>query len=76
MALEAWLALNRHGWKASPASFVPGIVVSSERFSLNFLPNGVVVNYEAGQFTRDSGSKLAEKLSCKPATQPGAAADV
>jgi hypothetical protein len=50
--LSAWLAAHQDGWKSSVASYVPGVMVDGDGFSLNFLSSIAVLNYAGSQSTR------------------------
>ena len=51
-SLRKWLSENEQGWTKSPASYVPGVVVSYDKTQLNFINNVVVLNNENGQYTK------------------------
>ena len=53
----SWVKSNNTGWDSTLASYVPMLIVSGESFSFNFMGNGVVVNYEGGQFTKSVDPK-------------------
>lgn len=46
--------LNRHkeGWESTPATYVPGVYVSTPNGSINFLANSVIVNLPKGQYAK------------------------
>ncbi|MBI1424772.1 MAG: hypothetical protein GC149_15105 [Gammaproteobacteria bacterium] len=48
----SWVRNNKEGWSSTPASYVPGILVSGKSFTMNFMDNTVLVNYADGQFTK------------------------
>ena len=43
--LHTWLKQNERGWSSTPASFMPGIIVKGDKFSINFLRDIVILNY-------------------------------
>ena len=49
--LSDWIERNTDNWKASPASYVPGTVISGEGFSINVLNDGLILNYSGHQYT-------------------------
>lgn len=62
--LAAWLAQNKEGWKATLATYVPGVLVSGNDFSINFLGSSVILNYESGQYAHSIEPKQYEFLLC------------
>ena len=67
-SLAAWISNNKDGWSSSPASYVPGVLVSGRNFSVNFLSSLVVVNYPGGQLTRKASANEAAFLNCPRGT--------
>ena len=63
--LENWLSENRGGWQSTPASYVPGTVVSGSNFSLNFVGSIAIVNYSGGQYSHPAKPADYEFLKCK-----------
>ena len=45
--LRNWLIKNEDGWSSSPATYVPSVEVRGKRFTLNFLSNIAVLNFQA-----------------------------
>ena len=62
--LSAWLSKNTEAWAATPATYVPGVKVSGENFSVNFLGTGVILNYAHGQYSRSANPSEYEFLLC------------
>ena len=62
--LRRWVEQNREGWKPSPATYIPGKVVSGDGFGLNFLNNFAVFNYAGGQYTHTAPPEEHQFLSC------------
>jgi len=50
--LASWLSFNHDGWSPTPASYVPGVYVTGNNFSINFLKSNVIVNFRGGQFIK------------------------
>lgn len=73
--LSAWLSANGKGWEATPASYVPALVVSGTGFSINFLKGGAILNYNEGQYSHSADPSQYEFLHCANHTQQGAQAD-
>lgn len=64
-ALEKWLSQNRGGWQTTPASYVPGTVVSGAGFTLNFVGTVVVANVSSGQYSHPTTPTDYGFLQCK-----------
>ena len=64
-ALENWLSENQNGWQSTPASYVPGTVVSGVGFTLNFVGSLAIANYSGGQYSRSTKPVDYEFLQCK-----------
>ena len=62
--LATWLSQNREVWSATPASYVPGVMISGPSFSINFLGGGAIVQYEKGQFSHPAKPKDYEFVRC------------
>jgi len=71
LKLSAWLSANSKGWEATPASYVPALVVSGAGLSINFLKGGAIVNYAAGQYSHAVDPSQYEFLRCANHTQQG-----
>ncbi len=62
--IATWLNANKDDWEPSVVTFVPGVMVRGPDFTLNFLGDGAILNYEKGQFTSPSGSSFYSNLRC------------
>ena len=58
IALRQLLINNQEGWSQTLATYVPGVLVTSNGLSLNFLNAGIIANYSGGQFSKPI--KIAE----------------
>ncbi len=65
-----WLQDNQGGWERSVVSFVPGVMIRGRDFTLNFLGDGVILNFERGQFTHSIDATVYSHLKCE---EPSAA---
>lgn len=45
--LVAWLRSHQHGWKNTPATYVPRSLYTSPGISVNVLKSDVVINYQS-----------------------------
>ena len=50
--LNTWISNNRTGWTPTPATYVPGVLVSGKGFGINFLGNSVIISYSEGQYVK------------------------
>ena len=64
-ALEKWLNQNRGGWQTTPATYVPGKVVSGPDFTLNFIGSLVIANFAGGQYSHSIVPTDYGFLQCK-----------
>ena len=62
--LSAWIEQNSENWKATPASYVPGIMVSGNEFAMNILGEGVIINYDGGQYSHSIKPNALERMQC------------
>ena len=53
LQFENWARENKWGWSPTPATYVPGIVVSGGGHVFNFVGESVVVNNLDGQYSKD-----------------------
>lgn len=74
-ALAHWLQQNTGDWSATPATYVPGVLVAGNDFSINFLGNSVILNYAGGQYAHKVNPNEYEYLRCLPGTQQKAPPD-
>ncbi len=44
--LRDWIVKNEKGWSTSPATYVPSIEVRGRKFTLNFLHESVILNFQ------------------------------
>lgn len=66
-ALVAWVAANQDGWESTYASYVPGLVVSGDDFSINLLEGHAIANLRGKQLERSGvDATLYEHLVCPP----------
>jgi len=63
--LSIWLNQNRADWSATPATYVPGVLISGTKFSINFIGNSTIINYEAGQYSHATTPKDYEFVRCE-----------
>ena len=66
--LSNWLLQNTDGWKSTPASYMPGLIVKGADFSLNYLDELVILNYEGGQYSHKVQSNEYQFLGCEVRT--------
>lgn len=62
-ALGRWLAANRRGWVRDERTYAPGILLSSEDFSINLLQSKIVVVSQHDEYVRDLSAEEYEALS-------------
>ena len=48
-----WLSKNHSGWHATPASYVPNVLISGSKFNVNFVSKFAIINYDEGQYSHD-----------------------
>ena len=53
LKFEKWVQENEWGWKLTPATYVPGVVVTGGGYVFNFVGDSVVVNNPNGQYSKD-----------------------
>lgn len=41
-----WLLKNEEGWSTSPVTYIPSIEVRGKKFSINFLGNSAILNFQ------------------------------
>jgi hypothetical protein len=51
--LIQWAKENGSGWQMTPATYVPGVLVSGGELSVNFLGSSAILNGPDGQFAKD-----------------------
>jgi hypothetical protein len=51
--LIQWAEENGSGWQMTPATYVPGVMVSGGEVSINFLGSLAILNGPDGQFEKD-----------------------
>jgi hypothetical protein len=64
-ALEKWLSQNKSGWQTTPATYIPGKVVSGSGFTLNFLNSIVIANFSGGQYSHSTNPSEYRFLQCQ-----------
>jgi len=62
-ALGRWLAANRRGWARDERTYAPGILLSTERFSINLLQGKIVVVSQHEEYVRDLSAEEYAALS-------------
>lgn len=62
--ISSWLDENRDGWEPSVVTFAPGVMIRGSDFTLNFLGDGAILNYDEGQFTHPTDSYFYANLRC------------
>jgi hypothetical protein len=63
-AIRGWLDDHQTGWEQSVVTFVPGVMICGRDFTLNFLGDGAILNYEQGQFVRSVDPDIYSILAC------------
>ena len=59
-----WLDRNRAGWEPSPVTYAPSVFIRGTDFSLNFLDEWAILNYDEGQFVRAIDPVVYVGLEC------------
>ena len=62
--LSAWLATHRGGWQPTLVTYAPKIHVRGSGFDMNFLSDGVVINYDRKQYIRTPSDFDTKILLC------------
>jgi hypothetical protein len=57
-----WVKDNENDWSPTPASYVPGVIVSGGDYHFNFIGEMVVLNYPEGQFHKNISKNEYEFL--------------
>jgi hypothetical protein len=68
VGLEALLASYHAGWKPSPATYAPGVLVTGTGFSINFIHDFAVVSFGSAQVTRPIPHSAYTFLRCEAGT--------
>jgi hypothetical protein len=66
--LQSLLDASTGGWERAHATFVSRVVVSGSDWSLNFLGQGMILNYTQGQYVRKVEPSTYAFLSCANGT--------
>lgn len=62
-ALRRWLSANRRGWVRDERTYAPGILLSTERFSINLVRGKIIVVSEHEEYVRDLSAEEYAALS-------------
>ena len=60
-----WFYKNRRGWRESPASYVPGVMIIGKDFTINVLDEMIVVNSKSSQYVKIIASDSFYHKLCK-----------
>jgi hypothetical protein len=66
--LATWLKDNSSGWESTWVTYAPGVLVTGPGFSINFMNEAAVINYEGGQYARPVTSASYSHLVCRGGT--------
>lgn len=64
--IASWFEKNKLGWKKSPASYVPSIVIYDDKFNVNIVNDIVVINSGSSQLVKKIGSDSDLHGICGP----------
>jgi len=62
-SVRRWLSANRTGWVRDGRTYAPGILISTERFSINLLQSKIIVVSQHEEYVRDLSAEEYAALS-------------